>query len=98
VGANVKVEDLGDIVAKGWQLGIRCRCGRKATISAADTLRWYRCHGWDTRIAFVPAHLWCTRCRGRPCRVGISADTPLNLGFFPAYEEDWKALTKRLRG
>lgn len=98
MGANVKILDLGDVCRKGWQLGIICVCGRRVTIDAALTYRWYLCHGWDTRIFMVPRHLWCTRCRCRPIRVGISAGKPLDLGFFPEYEADWVKLVKRLRG
>lgn len=87
MGANVKIERLSDVVRKGWQLGVRCPCGHKATLDARALLRLYDQRGWDTRIAFVHEHLPCSRCGRRVARVGISGDIgndprpePLRLG------------------
>jgi hypothetical protein len=100
MGANKKVETLEDVVRHKFELGIRCWCGHVGTISARDTVRWFVCHGWDTRVSMVGRHLWCSGCRRRrpSVRIGISAGTPVDWGRYPRDEDGWKQLVKRLRG
>lgn len=100
MGANKKIIDLGDIARHGFQLGIECRCGHKGTIDVHATTRWFLCHGWSTGVHESARHFWCSACKrkGRIHRIGLSADTPADHGRFPATEEGWKRLVKRLRG
>lgn len=96
----MKWETLGDLAGKDWNLGVRCECGHRGIVDARQTSRWFACHRWDTRKSALPAHLWCSRCRrrGRITGMGVSAETPRDLGRFPRNEDGWRALVKRLRG
>lgn len=100
MGANKKIEDLGDVARHGFQLGIRCACGHVGTIDIHQTLRWFACHQWSTGEYASRKRFRCTRCRkrGRVVRIGVSADVPVDHGRFPRDEAGWQRLVKRLRG
>lgn len=100
MGANKKIETLGDIARHGFQLGIRCRCGHHGTIDIDQTLRWFACHCWPTGIYQCTRHFRCTRCqrKGRIARIGLSSDCPVDHGRYPRDDAGWMRLVKRLRG
>lgn len=100
MGANIKIETLGDVVRHGFNLAVQCSCGHRGVIDAAKMERWYRCHRWDTRKHMLREHLYCLRCGGRPAalRAGITADLPnAARGRFPVNEEGWARLVRGLR-
>lgn len=99
MGANKKVEDLSDIARHGFELGVRCWCGHKATLSIGDTVRYFHCRQWPTSTFQCRRHFRCSKCgRKGQVRVGVSAGLVTDHGVYPRREEDWKRLVRRLRG
>lgn len=106
MGANKKIITLADVKRHGFQLGIRCQCGHHGTVDIDKTLRWFACHCWTTMIPQAHRHFRCLACARHgvrkhdrmPIRIGLSADLPADLCRFPASEDGWKDLVRRLRG
>lgn len=101
MGANIKVETLGDIVRRQMNVDVTCGCGHRGILDGAKLERWYACHMWSTRIDRVREHLYCLRCGGRPDSVRIrptSYAPTAAKGRFPANEDAWRRLVKGLRG
>lgn len=101
MGANLKIEQLGDVVRHGFNLAVQCQCGHSGVIDAPKMERWYMCHCWDTRMHLLREHLYCLGCGGRPPRAYLraTASEPTGPpGRFPASEEGWKRLVRGLRG
>jgi hypothetical protein len=88
-----------DVVAKRFNLEVTCgTCGHAGVIDAAQSLRWYMCHGWDLELRKVGRHLWCMRCRGgRPGRIYLTGKQPNAPSRFPKDEAGWLRLVKSLR-
>ncbi len=97
MGANVKIEDLNDIIRHKGNLRVECDCGRAKTVDARAMARWYACHGWSTSISQLGRHLYCTRCWGRPATWRMTGERPNAPNIFPTDEMGWKVLVKRLR-
>lgn len=100
MGANIKLLALGDATRAGFNLGVECQCGHRGTIDDAIALRWFLCHGWQTSLPQTGKHLKCSHC-GRKDRVHRflpSAANPRPFLKYPANEDGWKRLVKRLRG
>ena len=98
MGANIKVESLGDFSRYDCNVQAVCRCGHRGTIDLAKLKRWFDAHRWDTRVHMVVDHLRCSRCGRRPVRVipvRRLADVP---EWGPRSEDDWRRVVKRLRG
>lgn len=101
MGANLKIETLGDIARRGHNLAVQCGCGHSGVIDAAKMDRWYHCHCWPTQMNRLRDHLYCLRCGGRPTQVHlrVTTDRPnAARGRFPANEDAWRRLVRGLRG
>ncbi len=97
MSANVRLDQLSDIVKHRGNLRVWCQCKHQAVVDAAKMLRWYQCHQWDTRIFAIGRHLYCTRCRGRPRDWRATAELPTAPDRFPRTEAEWAALVRGLR-
>ncbi len=100
MGANAKYETLGDIVRRGLNIAVECRCGHVGVIDAARMERWYACHQWDRRLHMLRDHLYCLGCGGRPLdmRIRPSGQQPTAPNRFPVSEQQWERLVRGLRG
>lgn len=97
MGANVKFETVNDLIKRQANLRVICSCGRSSVVDGKALARWYACHMFDLRFTFVRDHLRCSRCKGQPEEVRITAEHPTAPNRFPQTEDQWGKLVKRLR-
>jgi ribosomal protein L44E len=97
VAANIRFDDLHDLIRRKANLRVECgTCEKVTIIDARRFARFCLLRGWSTHLSLVGLRLLCSRCGARPSRVRA---TPEQAGPdpFPSTEQDWKQLFRRLR-
>lgn len=97
MSANTRFETLEDVVRKDGNLRVQCSCRHWHVFDGGRLSRWFRCHGWDTRMHMLRERLKCGRCGKRPERVRPTAEKPTARDPFPIDEQGWERLVKNLR-
>jgi hypothetical protein len=99
VGANIRLNTLGDFAHHKANLKLSCRaCDHIGIVSTERADRWIRCHGGNPHIDVLASYFRCSVCHGRPDSIRpVPMNTPLTFPEWMALESSWGRLVKRLR-
>jgi len=100
-----EVRSLSDFGRYGFNIEVRCRnghCNHSGVVSSHDVCRWFFIHRWSLHLeGFIGSphdRFRCTKC-GDKAGSFTGTDRPLTVvDFFPASEDGWKMVIRRLRG
>lgn len=97
---------LYDFVRHGTNIHVSCRnghCQNTGIVDAYGASTWFRLHRWadslDGALGRCAADRFrCRRCGSKAGSLKPTMDKPTVTNFFPADDNGWKALQRRLRG
>jgi len=97
MGANIKWDDLRAFIRHQANMLVDCAsCDHFGILDTVKLNRYFFCHGWQTTIASVRRHLYCSCCRGKPNRIRPTPNPP-DRPEWMMYEYQWRELVRRLR-
>lgn len=98
MGANVRLDDLHDLIRHKANLLVICECGKQHIYDASRFCRYAMARSSNTYLAALGHRIRCDRCNRRHPRLRATAHPPTPADPFPRTEQEWKHLTRRLRG
>ena len=65
-----RIRTMSDFVRHRFDIELTCACGHRNVLSSRAVWQIFRKKGWSPTLERAPSRFRCTRCGGRPVRIG----------------------------
>ncbi len=65
-----RIRTMSDFVRHRFDIELTCACGHRNVLSSRAVWQIFRKKGWSPTLERAPDRFRCTRCGGRPVRMG----------------------------